>query len=185
MLMLVIMIATFTLRMDYGPEFWEILSNLKLTHLTADFEEENCDIYRQKLLQLFQKCSHLQVLELTSCLLCETTNNSPSLFQSYFPSLLYFRLDDCGCYFSLEDIVSRCTGLNLLKYCCEEIMYFSSTCVSSHNLQQLCIEVEFSRITETFMDTISAHGELTRVVLFVKSNTAEGISALVKNSRNW
>jgi len=168
-------------------ELWELLGHVKLTHLAADLHillpKMKEHSYLALLVKHLQKCVYLKVLELSSCFLCETPANASAQVLSYFQSLAYFKLDDCEINFPVEEILSSRKELKLLRYCCMNIMSFAPIAVSSQELQQLCIETEYGRITETFMDTVSAHGELTHVILFVRSITAEGIDALVKNSR--
>ena len=168
-------------------ELWEILGCVKLTHLAADLsillpnKEEHS--YQELLIKQFQKCAYLKVLEVSGCFLCEMSDNPSVEVLSHFRSLTYFKVDDCETNFPVEDILSSGKELKLLKYCCRKEMSFTSVNICSQGLQQLCIETEFSRMTETLMNAVSAHGELTHVVLFVKSITAEGIDALVTNSK--
>jgi len=50
------------------------------------------------------------------------------------------------------------------------------------SLQQLCIESPSLDIPDIFMDTISAHGGLVHVFLYVKSVKYEGVVTLIANS---
>ena len=51
-------------------------------------------------------------------------------------------------------------------------------------LEQLCIQSNSVDITDTFMESVSAHGGLVHVVLQGKSVTGDGVTALIENSPN-
>ena len=51
-----------------------------------------------------------------------------------------------------------------------------------HNLEQIYIKSKNTDLSDTFLSTLSAHGGLVHVVLYVRSVTTEGVSVLVKNS---
>ena len=74
-----------------------------------------------------------------------------------------------------------------LKYLCLEdqsheiCLRWSGSC----HLQQVCISSHCHRIDIcTFMESLSAHGELECVVLSVESVTIKSITALINNSPN-
>ena len=82
-------------------QLWEILSNMKLTHLAIDFcvmmPSENDDKYKQNLIGLYQKCCCLQALLLghieragmLNCPNCNGFTDSHIALLSHFPMLTY------------------------------------------------------------------------------------------------
>ena len=176
-------------------ELWEILSDMKkLTylalklclfgvHVTPDVQ------YSHKISSLFHKFSSLQGLEfhksseLPVC--CECIASKPQLkwvwlFLSYFPSLRYcnFSYSDPD---SVQDIIAGCKELRYLSCSTIEQLSLSSACNS--NLKHLSIFSPFSDVSDIFLETVSAHGGLSCVVLSINSVTSEGITILIVNSR--
>ena len=178
-------------------KLWEFLSDIKkLTYLALKVclfgVHVRPDVqYSYKMFSLFQKFSSLQGLkfhnssELPVCSACIASKPQLKwvwLFLSYFPSLRH-----CNCCYSdsdsVQDIIAGCKELKYLSCYAVERLSLSSTC-SSH-LQQLSI---FSHVTDIsdilFLETVSAHGGLSRVVLSINSVTSEGITNLIVNSRD-
>ena len=54
--------------------------------------------------------------------------------------------------------------------------------VHQPKLEQLCINSMNTNIPTIFMNTMSAHGKLIHVIMYVHSVTAEGIISLITNS---
>ena len=180
-------------------QLWEILSEMKLTHLAVDMcvllspiEEDNME-----LISLFQKCKYLQALEyvaqcLDTCDRCEPVlvNNSLSVL-SHFHALIHlchYSADDNHCPTALHNIVSSFKQLKYLvfteQYIYREMNYSISTLVCICHLEQLSIDSCCIDLPVDFMSSISAHGGLVHVVLNVRSVTSEGVTVLVTNSPN-
>jgi len=144
--------------------------------------------YSHKMSSLFKKfCSLLGLdfrksAELPVCSACIASMSEMKwiwLFISYFPSLKY-------CYFtysdsnSVQDIIAGCKKLEYLSCVTAEKLSLSSVCNS--NLQQLSIYSPVTDIPEIFLETVSAHGGLSHIILFINSVTIEGITNLIVNS---
>ena len=163
---------------------WEILSDMKLTHLAADVSVllSKKTAIKQKLICLLQKCSSIKGIEcdyVRYCC-CDCCDCDKLDMLSYFTSLQYFYLT---CYIDSPtitlDIVNNCKEL---KYVRIAAMSVSLNLKHNHNLQQLCIQAPFDDVPDYFMTSVSAHGGLVHVVMDVRSLTAEGITSLVRNS---
>ena len=176
---------------DCHLPLWEILSEMKLTHLHL----ETCAIFginsdKQKLVHLFQKCSSLQALQIEDfnddhCQFCEEAKCEGNWkLLSHFPALKYCRLHLTAVHHFavLQDVINSCKQLTILS--CFGGFQTGNVCTSS--LQQLSIMESESNpsIPDTFMDTVSAHGGLVHVVLAVGSVSNVGITSLVRNSPN-
>ena len=167
-------------------KFWRMLSNIvKLTHLVVEicvFKpcSEASDAY---FINLFQKCTRLQALELGECYsgpcsACRECKEEWSLL-SYFPALQYCRLT--GNHSTIvQDIISCCRELTC--FMCATRLRLSSA--YNHNLQQLYIRTGLGNIPNTFLDTVSAHGKLVHVILVSFSVTVKGIASLIAKSPN-
>ena len=167
-------------------QLWEILSDMKLTHVAVDLcvllpsAEEDQFI---KLVSLFQKFNTLQALE--------TFNNgddgviplvSGASILSHFPVLIYFVHTPCRSIpMALHDIVTSCKQLKYLWFAGK--LKFITTSFSC-NLQQLYISIGDRLISNEFMSSISAHGGLEHVVLHVGELTDKGVTELIMNSPN-
>ena len=177
-------------------QLWEILSEMKLTHLAIHLcvllpsvEED-----RMELIGLFQKCKSLQALEfnvINSCDSCMSVFVSNSLVLSHFHALIHlqqFSGDDNYCPTALHNIVTSCNQLKYLifveEYIYHKTHYTTQSPVYPCNLEQLYIESENLELPDDFMASISAHGGLVHVVLYVRSITSEGITVMVMNSPN-
>ena len=170
---------------------WEILSSMKLTHLSVDrllcgSKLKIDEPLAKQLIALFKQCTKLQALELCgdlnyANLSAEISCGSYKLL-SHFPSLEYCRLT--------KTQQSNCT-LGIITTC-EKLKYFYCSCSVQlslstayyNNLQQLCISSRRTVLDDNFMDTVSAHGALIHAALFVRSMTSKGITTLIKNSPN-
>ena len=168
--------------------FWEILSSMKLTHLVIDvcvyyplFEIDPS--YDQQLAGLFQRCSHLEALQLESFYgseMCEVCDKGEVnwLLLSHVPVLKYCSL--AGNQSSVvQDVINNC---KLTIFWCNASEFLMISSVSTTNLQQFFIDAEITNIPDIFMDTVSAHGGLIHVVLSVNSVTVQGVTILVTNS---
>ena len=94
-------------------EFWEILSEMTVTHLFL----ETCAIFgdnsdEQKLAHLFQKCSSLQALQIQylsndHCDFCEEAKYKANWsLLSHFPALKYCRMSN-KCSSVIQDVINR------------------------------------------------------------------------------
>ena len=172
-------------------EFWEILSTLKLTHLSADF----CIIspyvagveYEGLIVPLYQKCSSLLILESTcvvyGCRNCFSSVNKDWLILNHFPSLKYCNLTDC---FSQSTTVhNMITTLKLTHLRIHNSVFSSPLTLSSapnYHLEQLYIVSRNSDLPDLFMSSVSAHGRLMHVFLSVRAASVVGVSDLIENS---
>jgi len=174
-------------------QLWEILSNLKLTHLAMEL----CvllplqDEIRKQCLILFQKCVYLQALHLELaaeteyCPDCHDCVEQDVSLLGHFPLLTYCKLDWMEFDFTfVQNITCSCTKLRYLNYTSRES--FTPLSLENTNIQcslnQLFIKSEMTDVPDTFMNAVSAHGELEHVVLHVRSVTRKAISALIANS---
>ena len=167
---------------------WEILSGMKLTHLSMDVSFVSCnlvtdDAQEKQLVALLRQCTTLQALELHSdhFAIPPTANiNYPLL--SYFPSLEYCRINDTRQSTCTQDILTTCKRLRYFYCSCSSVLSVSP--VHNSTLQQLCISSRGTDLDDSFMETVSAHGGLVHVTLFVHSVSINGITSLIKNSPN-
>ena len=160
--------------------FWEILSNIKLTHLAVEFcflKLENY-INKVRLICLYQICLTIRGIQCGFHHECSTNEDTSIL--CHFPSLNYCYLrSSCGLS---TDVINSCKELK-----CFAIKDFNYNGLSLNmhrtcSLQQLCIDSFYTHITDDFMIKISAHGGLVHVVMGVKSFTGDGMLSLVRNS---
>ena len=170
---------------------WEILSSMKLTHLSVDSlfcgSQLNIDdSLAKQLVTSFKQCTKLQALELCgesdNINLSATISGNGYKLLSHFPSLEYCRLTESQQSNCTQDIITTCKNLNYL-YCSCSVQLSLST-VYYNNLQQLCISSMQTNLDDNFMDTVSAHGGLIYVTFFIRSMTSNGITTLIKNSPN-
>ncbi|XP_065907294.1 uncharacterized protein [Dysidea avara] len=165
---------------------WELLSKMKLTHLFVDTCLFCGDSDEEKLVQLFQKCSSLQALQIERCYYhhncekCTKCRVNWSLL-SHFPVLKYCRFSPDHSTV-LQDIINGCKQLTILSCNCFNSKSLSVSSVSTCHLQQLSITKLKTNIPDIFMETVSAHGGLVHVAFDVLSVSAEGITSLVDNS---
>ena len=171
-------------------ELWEILSSMSLTCLCVEiciFEFCKYSITSEqpltKSLQALQIDasykyeSHADYLNYL-CAFCKICEVDWSLL-SNFSVLKYCRLfsEDPN---AIQDITIACKELVCLYCEAWKQPLFTSLCYSK--LEQLCINSVRTDIPTIVMNTISAHGRLVRVVMYVHSVTAEGIISLITNS---
>ena len=163
---------------------WELLSSLKkLTHLAIDLclLKPN-DANKQKLINMFKSCLNLRALEISRDYLkdCKQCTDTTDFLFSYFPSLAYCRMY-CFRYSALTYAITNC---HKLKYLYEKSARKESLLPLSNNchLQQLCIYSLSLNLTDELVEVLSAHGDLERVILYVKSITIDGIVTLINNS---
>ena len=162
-------------------KFWKILSSMKLTQLAVELCTLKPFRNTSKLIRCFQKCSSLLALEAYACCMeqCGDIDDDRRFLLSHFPSLRYLKLssNQPQC---VQEIITTCQGLKLLKFNTEQDLDLSSA--YSNSLEQLCIRSEDTDVSDTFLDSVSTHGGLIHVVLCVNSVPSKGIAALVKNS---
>jgi len=180
-------------------QLWEILSNLKLTHLAMELcllgpsQGDGHDVYKQTLISLFQKCINLQALHLEPsagigmeyCPDCGDYNHRDVLLLCHFPSLTYCRLNQMELGSSVvENVTSTCLKLRHVNYSSRN----SSAPLSLDQidiqcrLYQLYIVSDSTDVPGIFLNAVSAHGELEHVILLVRSVTTDGLAALISNS---
>ena len=171
-------------------QLWEILSDMKLTHLAIDFcvllpSAEN----KQKLIVLFQKCTQLQALQCDNshCLICDSKFVDISIsVLSQFKALMHYIIF-VGFYHSpitLQGVLTTCKELKYLNYTTDNYNTEKLSSLTHNNLQQIRLKSISTVIPNSFMSTISSHGGLVHVVLCVRSVTSEGVTVVVSNSPN-
>ena len=184
---------------EFCLKVWEILSSMKLTHLSMNgffFKSPSSidDVQVKRLIALFEQCMTLQALELWVSL----WHDFPIPFNDYrllshFPSLEYCRINGYKHSICTQDILTTCKKLKYFNFSYSE--YFASSpsrgeaqlpssliSACNDNLQQLCILSKHTDLHDTFMETVSAHGGLIHVVLYVHSVSSKGITTLIDNS---
>ena len=169
-------------------QLMEILVKMKLTYLAIDacvlLPYEINEQTKNVIVGLYQKSSDLKALEFVYCDDCKQVDKvGDSLLLSKFPSLVHLvaRTNRPAAMRLMRDIVG---GLAQLKFFIFSSEIFDSPCslAPKCNLEQLYVDTKLLNITETFMESISAHAGLIHVVMEVRSVTGDGIAALIKNS---
>ena len=174
-------------------QFWELLSEIKmlncLTVKTCTIEHfgKNDTCAQHSFLKLVQKFAYLEYLELTpkeitnnQCLSCHYALDEayPQLL-AHFPVLIYCFV--IGRPSNVADIITNCKQLKY--FICLVPSYANISRVAPNQyLQHLYVEAWCTDVSEVFMDSVSAHGKLERVFLYVRCVTVAGITALVQNS---
>jgi len=168
-------------------QFWEILSSLKLTRLTAEAcVLSPCAEYEEKMIRLYQKCSSLAALCCSidkACERCKDLVDKDLLALCHFPSLKCLKLNSGEQLIFLKEFIIGCKELQCYRVhgpfhkTPPSLSYASNT-----NLQQLCIVSRNVEVLDSFMISVSAHGELVHVFLYVASVSTAGITALIGNS---
>ena len=197
-----------TIQVENQLQLWEILSNLKLTHLGIMFcvvlPLQNDYVYRERLITLYQKCMHLRALHLQpaaekhlvngsydcdahnieECSKCDASIDQHVLLLSHFPSLTYCMLDQMAHGSTIvRDITSSCKKLKYFNYTHVAYNPISLDVIKIQcDLQQLCLVSPVTNIPDTFMEMVSAHGGLEHVAICVQSITIEGLTTLITNS---
>ena len=177
-------------------QLWEILSNMKLTHLAIELcivmPLESNGAYKQKLTSLYEKFLLLKVIHLVhdkkfSCLNCKLHYHENAVLLSHFPSLACCLLNEmpykCGSI--IKNIVTSCKKLKSFRCCYSKIMVSTRTyplLTFPCHLQQLFIHSAQAQVSDNFMNTISAHGGLVHVLLCVSLISQEGMATLIVNS---
>ena len=165
--------------------FWEILRDMKLTHLAVDFSVLTSKAAKkEKLMWIYQKCWTIRAIQIGYCRRDDITNGY-TLMLSYFPLLNY-------CYVSphlapltvihVQDVINNCKELRCASFYYNHCYSLSLSVTHHYNLQQLYIDSPHTDVPEDFMTSVSAHGGLVHVIMMVRSLTAEGITSLVMNS---
>ena len=165
-------------------KLWDILSSMKLTQLGVELCTLKPLVERDanKLIRNFQKCSNLQGLEAYAaheCMDCGDIDDERPFLLSHFPSLEWCRLSSIQPQ-SAQEVITTCQGLKFFR--CNCIQYLTLSLAHNSNLEQLCIGSEDTDLNITFLDTVSAHGELKHVLLSFNSVPSEGITILIENS---
>ena len=173
-------------------QLWKILVEAKLTYLGIDwctlFPHEVDEQVKETIVSLHQKCSDLIALEVLyvedGCDQCELIcEDGDFLLLSNFISLVHLYVDAYQHPTAVKDIFSGC---KMLKYFINASAGFDLSCslVMNCYLEQLSIQCYMVDIPDTFMESVSAHGRLVHVCLYVRSITGDGITVLVENSPN-
>ena len=173
--------------------FWEILSGMKLTHLSIecclitpaviDNQPEMANLYET-----------LQAIEINTniCEVCKNSLSEDLLCLSHFSSLLYCKLFHHDSYHSsvVQVIATSCKKLQSLvldpKPFYQQSPFqptgisLSSTCYNC--LEQLSIVSVHTIVSDEFMESVSAHGGLIHVYLLVARITERGVGILIENS---
>jgi len=166
----------------------EILVDLRLLYLAIElcvllpYGED--DQTKQVIFNLYQKCSKLRALEShrgDSCANCRSFVHGQSLLLASFPSLTHCLTADIH-YTAVQDIASSCTKLKYFRYNSYVTCDLSCALIQNCTLEQLCIASKDTGASDSFMDTISAHGELVHVILRIHSVTTKGVTDLIANS---
>ena len=160
-------------------QLWKILADLQLSSLAIEFCCLQCfeeDQTKEIIIGLHKKCYKMKALQSFCEHRCpKCTENKQPLQLSYFQLLIY-------CATVGIDLPSICEKLRYMSYRSLTMLY--SWSMVNCNLQDLCIETEFSILPDSFMNTISSHGGLVQVILIAKSVTHNGIADLIDNSPN-
>ena len=177
------LLGTLITDFNFFMKVWEILSSMKLTHLSMDASLYFGCLDDVQLAPLFKQCTKLQALELfatTDVFRIPINCNFEMLF--HFPSLEHLKLSGRQHSICIQEILAACNALRCFYCYCRELSQLS---LSAHNnLQQLYISSRDTDLNDKFMDTVSAHGGLIHVVFLVHSMTVEGIITLINNSPN-
>ena len=165
------------LEVESHIRLWKILVDMKLTYLAIQLcvliPWELNGQAEPEIVSSFQKCLNLKALEVWSR--CNRRQRDFSVL-SHFPSLVHYLVD----HVDVAVIVNNCTKLKYLSSC---YAYSSHLLPQNNNLEQLCIHVSSSN-TDTFLQSISAHGGLVHVVLSAITLYDDGITGLIENSPN-
>ena len=177
---------------------WLLLSCIKnLTHLAVSLcmLKPQCPdgAYKQTLMNNAKSCVNLQAIEVylsCTCGQCKDSGDEDILLP-HFPSLHYCRMfyDYVGLIRSLHEhpnmfnqVVNSCHNLQYLCY--DDHSPQGVTLPTSINcfLQQLCIESINVHLSDAFLNMVSAHGGLERVIFYIQSLTTNGINIIIENS---
>ena len=156
-------------------QLWEILADMRLTYLAIEvcalIPRKRYKYTKKTIAGLYQKCLDLKALEFGyyfTCVECRTIADRQGelLLLSNFTSLIHI-FADCDSYQPnlLQDILTGCEMLKYLNYSSKSFDSPSSTVVNN-KLEQIYLKL-FSHIYSTFMDSISAHGGLVHLFLYI------------------
>ena len=131
---------------------WEILSDMKLTHLAV----EVC-IFQpligngEYLVSLFEKCSSLHGLQLDAIYRSEEYIDYGGQWSllSYFPVLKYYKVQTDDDENDVQEIFDSCEQLFCLS--CKSYAQLSLSSASHSNLQQLCLGSYRTNLPNIFM----------------------------------
>ena len=174
---------------------WQLLSSIKkLTHLAIDLcmlihINNNCynTADKDKLIGMLGSCDSLKAVEIIqtfNCDECENVLNVNDLLFSHFPSLVYVRLSHVQCI-AFDYAITNCCWLKYLYYGTDHSTSEAHVTLPSSNnchLQQLCVKSFAINLSAPSVQVFSAHGELEKVALLVKSITTSAITTLISNS---
>ena len=159
-------------------QLWEILVDLQLTYLAIELCCLQCfvgdDQTTCRMQILHQNCLKMKALESFYGFQCtECFKNRQQLLSSSFPSLIH-------CITQYIDIGGVCERLRYLQYIGDDLSCFMSS--AYRNLQQLCLMLDQMVLSDSCVNTISAHGGLVHVMLYVHLVNESGIDTLIENS---
>ena len=164
---------------------WEILRNLRLTHLAVGFcLIRSEDANRERLNFLYQNCWTLRAIQCNSCNSCGHFTVNDAMPASFFPSLnhFYLRLESSTSEIPtiVQEMISNCKTLECASFIASYALLLNLT--HNLNLHQLYIDSPDTVLPDEFMTSVSAHGELLHVVMRVECFIAEDMEFLVRNS---
>ncbi|XP_065906237.1 F-box and leucine-rich repeat protein 13-like [Dysidea avara] len=162
---------------------WEILSDMKLTHLVVEFcilrlEAAN----KEKLIGFYQKCWTIRGIQCEFCG-CEDYTNEDVSMVSYFSLLHYCYFKSCHKVMptAAQDVINNCKELQ-----CVQIIFCHRLSLNIthnvNNLQQIYIDSIDTDVPDNFITSVLAYGGLVHVVMRVGSVSVEGVTSLVRNS---
>jgi len=163
------------LEVESYAQLWNILVDMMLIYLAIQLhvlipweQHKQAD---PDIIGSFKKCLNLKALEIA-----RSSHRRDLSVLSNFPSLVHCLVDDVD----IKVIVNNCV---MLKYLSGRWYTFTLGLSAQNNLEQLCISISCSD-TDTFLQSISAHGGLVHVVLSAITLYDDGITALIENSPN-
>jgi len=164
---------------------WEILSNLRLTHLAVGFcliRSEGAN--RNRLIFLCQNCWTLRAIQCNSCNSCGDFTVKDAMVVSFFPSLnhFYLRLESSASEIPtiVQEMISNCKTLECASFIASYALLLNLA--YNLNLHQLYINSPDTVVPDEFMTSVSVHGGLVHVILNIECFIAEDMEFLVKNS---
>ena len=163
---------------------WEILSNMKLTHLAVEFKVLKSEpSNKEKLMSLYQKCCTIRGIQ------CGGDRYVHAFTKVGFMLSCFSSLNYCFMrYYTssstiVQDVITNCKELRCVSFHSNYWNHsLSLSTTHNHNLQQLHIYSSETNVPDDFMTSVSAHGGLVHVAMRVRSLTVEGITSLVRNS---
>ena len=168
---------------------WKILANLKkLTYLSIEL----CALMpcgkdksiMDKIISLYHQCLNLKALHFEKLFEnCPKYCASKQLsVLSAFPSLVHMEANITHHPHAIQDILGSCKKLKYFSYDSGSADVSNSFAVTS-SLEQLSVSsMSTKRMPSSFMESISAHGGLVHVAIFIYSLTSDDIHTLIRNS---